>query len=471
MKANRLKKKGGSALFLRVENIGVRVLYLFNTLDTYHLMAGLVVFLLMIDHWSWRDWWAVPVGALAYIIFRTGDFHPWLALSLPGPVVYWYFTGNLNAGVIGGAFLLQLAFFVVIQVVFMGIPNGVTARDASVPLRILWNSCRTIAPTTVSLPISLVFSTFLTLAMLAGTKANFSIAAPFPFLLIWSLVVRALKPDNLSRKLIMDRRSSPAVPRLVLLNIDGVRMDVFNTIERPAIRRFAREGTEITSGLRTVYRALTNPAFASILTGAPPEVHGIFNNNLGQKIRVEGLPDLVPTILYGSMHVKHFSKPSWNVKTPSIVCASCWHIDDLALEELKRDFKERPDVRLFVFDFSEADFVGHAYGSTTGFYRRSLERTDERIGRFLEWLYSQDRGNDTAVIICSDHGIAGIDHSYLLARSERLVPFIARGPGIKRGVRVEAEGTVMDIGVTIAGLLGVRPPAQARGRVLREIFV
>ena len=366
---------------------------------------------------------------------------------------------------------LQLIFFIAVQLFFMGIPNGLVARDASVPFRILFNSFWTIAPTTVSLPISLACSAFLTLAMLAGAQGEVAAALPFPLLLIWAVVVKYLRPKNIRAGAGRPRLLTPPVRRVLLLNIDGVRVDVFNAIKRPATRRFAEGGTELVPGLRTVYRALTNPAFASILTGAPPEVHGVANNNLGQKIRVEGLPDLVPAILYGSMHVKHFSKPSWDVRIQSIVRASCWHIDDLALEELKRDLVERLDVRLFVFDFSEADFVGHAYGSYTGFYRRSLERTDERIGRLLEWISKEELARDTAIIICSDHGIAGIDHSYLLSRAERLVPFIICGPGIRPGARVEVEGTIMDIGVTVAALLGVRPPAQSQGRVLEEIFV
>lgn len=467
-------KKSGeqpdSALFCRMEDIGVRVLYFFNTIDTYCPVSGLAVFLLMLDRWSPAAAWAVPAGFAAYLILRTGDFHPWLVLALPPAVACWLFSGSLAGTVLLSALLLHLAIFVVIQLLFMGIPNGLVARDPSVPFRVLFNSCWTLAPTTVSLPITLSCSAFLTLAMLAGAQGKLSAALPFPLLLIWAAVVRRLLPKNVRIGAGRQRLLPPPVRRVLLLNIDGVRVDVFDAIERPATRRLAREGAELTPGLLSVYRALTNPAFASILTGAPPEIHGITNNNLGQKIRVEGLPDLVPTILYGSMHVKHFSKPSWETRIPSIVRASCWRIDDLALEELKRDIKKRPDIRLFIFDFSEADFVGHAYGSNSAYYRRSLKRTDERIGRFLEWLRREGGGEDTTVIICSDHGISGIDHSYLLSRPERLVPFIARGPGIKRGSRVEVEGSIMDIGVTVAALLGFDPPADARGRVLRELF-
>lgn len=457
--------------FHRVEDLGVRVLYFFNTIDTYCPLVGLAIFFFLLrGRPPGTVLWAVPAALASYAAFRIGDFHPWLALFLPLPVVYWGVTGSLTFGAVALALLLGLVLFTIIQLLFMGIPDGLVARDATVPFRVLWNSARTLAPTAVSLPITLVYSVFLPLAMQAGTGGHLSAAPPFALLLIWALVVRQMLPKNSASFAPSSSSATRTVRRVVMLNIDGVRVDVFDAVARPEIRHFAREGVELSPGLYTVYRALTNPAFASILTGAPPVVHGVTSNNLGQSIRVEALPDLVPTILYGSMHVQHFSKPDWEVKVTSIVRHSCWKIDDLALEQLMRDLEKREEVRLFIMDLSEADFVGHAYGSESGYYRRSLEKTDERVGRFLRWLDRSGQGKETAVIICSDHGIAVIDHSYLLARSERLVPFIARGPGIKRDRRIPAAGNVMDIGITVAALLGVRPPARARGRVLGEIF-
>ena len=69
-------------------------------------------------------------------------------------------------------------------------------------------------------------------------------------------------------------------------------MDYFKELDLPAARRLEKEGTSVENGAQTVYRALTNPAFASILTATPPTVHGVKNNNFGQSIRVQGLPDI-----------------------------------------------------------------------------------------------------------------------------------------------------------------------------------
>lgn len=468
---NRSLRSALSDLLAGVEDVAVRVLYFFNSIDTYYAIAGIGVFLLLSPPWSAATLWALPAAGAVYAICRIGDFHPWLSLAVPAAAAYWWLMGVLAPGTLAAALLLQIAVFAAVQLLFMGIPNGLVSRDGSVPFRMLWNSCWTVAPTTVSLSMSVAFSGFLTLSLLAAARGSLTAAAPFPLLLLWAAAVHKLLPRVLSVPAPAPALPAPApARRLIILNIDGVRRDVFDRIARPSLRSFAGEGTEILPGLRTVYRALTNPAFASILTGAPPRVHGVLNNNLGQRIRVEGLPDLTPTVLYGSMHVRHFSKPEWEVKVVPIAAVSCWRIDELALAELQRDLLGRPEVRLFVFDISEADFVGHAYGSASARYRESLERTDERLGRFFGWLRRKGLEAETAVIVCSDHGIAGIDHSYLLAPSERIVPFIARGPLIRRAARVEASGTIMDIGATAAAILGLRPPGRSAGRVLREIF-
>lgn len=53
----------------------------------------------------------------------------------------------------------------------------------------------------------------------------------------------------------------------------------------------------------------------------------------------------------------------------------------------------------------------------------------------------------------------------------RHVPFVARGPGIRAGVRIDEEAFVIDVIPTLAASLGVPAPAQATGKVLSAAFV
>jgi len=192
------------------------------------------------------------------------------------------------------------------------------------------------------------------------------------------------------------------------------------------------------------------------------------DNNLGQSIRCEGLPDLVKSIAYGSMHVRHFSKPDWETRIVSLPRHSAYGCDEVALQWLRDDLINREDVRLFVFDFSEADFLGHAYGSTSEQYEAALERIDRRIYDLIRWMEHKGILEDTGIVVCSDHGIAAIDHGYLLARSEVHVPFFLYGKGIRAGHVLGGPGTIMDVAITVAYLLGVAYPSESRGQVFTE---
>ncbi len=53
--------------------------------------------------------------------------------------------------------------------------------------------------------------------------------------------------------------------------------------------------------------------------------------------------------------------------------------------------------------------------------------------------------------------------------AESLVPLVLAGSGVRRGAPLRAAGLV-DVAPTIAALLGVRPPADAQGRALRQVL-
>jgi predicted AlkP superfamily pyrophosphatase or phosphodiesterase len=191
------------------------------------------------------------------------------------------------------------------------------------------------------------------------------------------------------------------------------------------------------------------------------------DNNLGRRIRVEGLPDIVETVLYGSMHVKHFSKPHWTTRIVSLPMHSVYRSDDVMLEWLKEDLLTRHDTRLFVADLSEVDFLGHAYGSESRQYLEAIRRAGNRIEEFLAWLAQEDSVK-TAVIVSSDHGMVAIDHSYLLFDAEKYVPLFLLGHGVEKGKCLTYQTSIMDIAPTISYLLGSRHPQHCRGRVMVE---
>ena len=458
----------------KLESVCVRILYFFNSLDTYFLVAGMLSFVLVFR--TGINLVALLSLLLFAVAAKSADFYPtFLLFGIPAMIIL---GSVLHLSLVSIALLLlvNIVLFVGIQFIFMGIPNSIVARDARVPFIMIYNSLFTIAPTTISFLMSVFYSFYLSFLITAGASCRSAsdylwLGSATVIIFVGALFSRHMLPKN-----IFSQSYKPAIAqnaifkRVVILNIDGARKDIFDSLNLPAMNRLIKEGASHVLGLETVYRALTNPAFASILTGTTPRFHGIHSNNFSQSIKVEGLPDIVPAIIYGSMHVKHFCKKSWETRVVSLPRTSVYHCDDMALSWLKDDIFARSEIRLFILDFSEADFLAHAYGSKSSLYKQALRNTDKRIGDFIEWMAMHRFLDDTAVIVCSDHGVAGIDHGYLIADSEKYVPFIMYGKNIRKGFQIRHPGKIMDICCTTAYLLGIRYPASSRGQVFTEVL-
>jgi Type I phosphodiesterase / nucleotide pyrophosphatase len=535
----------------KMESACTRLLYLMNTIDSYHVLAAVVCSLVI--GWSPDVGVALAAGIVAFLVFKMADFFPTFLFAWPLVLAYAISSPLFSWSKLGWLALAHLVFFFFIQIGFMGIPDSIVGRNPRIIYKKLWLSLFTIAPTTVSLVMSVSFGLMLSIFFCFTPKwitvplvvymvcmvmfsliALSSFSSFFPFrgvvlkkltlsslpkimflvafyLVFGSLVILAatllifkMEPDTSLAAFLLwiitlpilllyasiinwllwrskTRRSfisetylpkpeSPIAKRVVIINIDGCRLDIFNTCGLPFLDKHKKEWAHFPGGLQTVYRALTNPAFASILTGTLPPVHGVRSNNLGMRIRVEALPDMVPTILYGSMHVEHFSKREWEKKIVSLPTVSVYNCDEIMFDWLKEDMLTRDEVKLFVADISETDFLGHAYGATSKEYVDAMKRADVRIGEFFAWAEAHHALDDTVVIICSDHGIHKIDHSYLLHDAERYVPMIVSGKGIKKGCVIDDPGSITDIAPTISYILGMRPPEEAKGRTFVELL-
>lgn len=456
-----------------IENICTRILYFFNTINTYFMLVGIGAFVIVFP--GKANVLALALALLfVFVTARFSDFYPFFLLFAVPAIIVCAVVLNLPLLLLLKILIINIIFFFVIQFFFMGIPDSIVARDIRVSFIKMYHSLFTVAPTTVSFSMSVFFSFYVSFCMGASISCNtitnyFWLSGLGLILIIGALITRTVHPSNRFSKFHKpDVADKPLFRRVVLLNIDGTRKDIFDSLTLPTIDRLKREGTSHSLGLETVYRALTNPAFASIFTGTVPKIHGVRDNNYGQSIKTEGLPDIVASIAYGSMHVKHFCKKYWETRIVSLPRHSVYLSDDIMVKWLKDDLLNRHEVRLFIADFSEADFLAHAYGSKSRQYKEALMRIDGRIGAFIEWMESEGIHEDTAIIVCSDHGIAAIDHSYLIAKSERYVPFLMYGKGIKKGYKIDRPGKIMDICCTIAYLLGVRYPSDARGQVFTD---
>jgi Sulfatase len=274
-------------------------------------------------------------------------------------------------------------------------------------------------------------------------------------------------PDKPTRDV---NHNEPLARRVIVVVIDGCRLDRFREAEKPYLERMMATGTVFQS-VETVYPARTVVCFSSMLTGAPPEEHGISSNlviKLG--LRVESVFDALRKSgkkgrLVGIAHlIDAFGDDVASVTS----VAHNDKIDQNLIAAAKRELTEQ-DPDLLVLQLLAVDQNGHTRGTYYPEYVERIEITDHLIDEFMGWCEERGYLDNTAVILMADHGQGrGIGAHGHLSEGERFVPFAMWGSGIAGGRTVEDPHSILDLAPTICYLLGVEPPSGSVGQVLKE---
>lgn len=102
------------------------------------------------------------------------------------------------------------------------------------------------------------------------------------------------------------------------------------------------------------------------------------------------------------------------------------------------------------------------------------ENIDIQIGRVLKKLKAMDELDNTYIFYTADHGMAigrhGLQGKQNLYEHTWRVPFIAKGPGIKPGTRVQGNIYLLDVLGTLCDLAGIEPPKTNEGQSFRSVL-
>jgi predicted AlkP superfamily pyrophosphatase or phosphodiesterase len=269
-----------------------------------------------------------------------------------------------------------------------------------------------------------------------------------------------------------------AVSRNVLLvSIDGLRPDAIAKFNAPTLGRLVREGS-YTLSAQTILPSKTLPSHTSMLTGEPPERHGILWNNA-----INDRPGTIetPTIFAaararGYQTAAFFSKSKFShLQVPGTLdysqspggwfgrWSSDHTLDDVELHLAKR----RPNL-LFVH-LTDPDAAGHSYGWMTPEYGRAVLRADDAVRRLMAAADQAYGKGSYTLIVTADHGGNGRDHG-----SDNpldvTIPWIAWGHGVTPGKITTSTVRTMDTASTVLYLLGVDAPARWAGIPVRSAF-
>lgn len=266
------------------------------------------------------------------------------------------------------------------------------------------------------------------------------------------------------------REAADALARRVyVIVVDGCNRSRLWQAAAPTLDRLAREGTEYLA-VDTAYPARTVVCFSSMLTGATPAEHGMRSNfapRLG--VRRETVFDVLER--HGRsgrlVGIAHLLDPFGEHVVRSVTSVQPTQEIDRSLVAAAREVVERDDPDLLVLQLLAADQLGHVRGTRNPDYLEQLADTDRHVGDFLAWLGERGKLAGATVILMADHGqgrgIGGHGH---MDWGETPVPFVVWGEGAVPGGAVDEPHSVLELAATVSRLLGVEPPAAARGRAL-----
>jgi len=302
---------------------------------------------------------------------------------------------------------------------------------------------------------------FAGVALAAGVAAALGTVA-------WRRFARARLPRYPARAARPAASGRPMARRVYVIVIDGCNRERLWQAETPVIDRLAREGTEYLA-VEPAYPARTVVCFSSMLTGATPAEHGMRSNfALRLGLRCESVFDRVRGRLVG---IAHLLDPFGDQVVRSVTSVQPTSEIDRSLCAAARRVVDEEDPELLVLQLLAADQIGHVRGTRNPEYLDQLAETDRRVGDFLAFLAERGKLDGATVVLMADHGqgrgIGGHGH---LDWGELPVPFVVWGEGSVPGAVSREPRSVLELAPTISTLLGVEPPAAARGRPLVPVL-
>lgn len=271
----------------------------------------------------------------------------------------------------------------------------------------------------------------------------------------------------------------PLPRQVILFLIDGLRPDALELAETPAIHRLEVAGSSCRSA-RGVTPAISLPCITSLIYSAPPETHGILDNDWKPlQTGAPGLFDLIagaglsPISIYSWEPLRDLSRPL------SLDFSYCHkQVDfehdgrELELAAVAADYLVR-DRPAFAFLYLELpDLAGHKYGWMSPEYLDAVSRADRAVELVLDELGAANMIDETVFLATADHGGHNNNHGDFISGTpseaeDLTIPWILSGAGVRHG-ELACPVSLLDTAPTIAALLGLPIPAEWQGRVVEQ---
>ncbi len=325
-------------------------------------------------------------------------------------------------------------------------------------------------------PTVLMFETSHVHATICGIKSHrlfppilFLVAAVTACLVLWAVAYHELLHTPPPPAVTSEANPYPRkAQHLALVVLDGLRHDIVTDAARaPNLARRMRAHSHgalwagkisMTSSAIFAIGAGQRAHLAHVITNVSSDrspYEDLFNNARKAGLRTVLIGDRGWAQMYGDFDAQTFEPAGAAIEyddSPEIFAG--------ANREISKD--SLPDI--LVVHFLATDHQAHAYGTASQRYTSFLRGFDNDFERFLTSIPPS-----TTVFVFSDHGTTDTGAHGSDTPVQRKGFLFAYGPGIRPGVEIPDIDQV-DLGPTLAVLLGMPPPVHGRGAALVEVL-
>lgn len=275
--------------------------------------------------------------------------------------------------------------------------------------------------------------------------------------------------------------SALGIEHVIVIGIDGMSPNGVVNASTPVMDDMMKNGA-YTLNARGVLPTSSSSNWASMVSGAGPEQHGITSNGWERDDHtlppvITGTEDIFPTI-FGVTRTQR----------PDIEMGAIYHwsgfgrlIEKSALDKDENPADEyataqaaigyiedkNPDF-LFVH-FDHVDHAGHHDGHKTEAYYQAVAVADSLIGNIVQATKDAGIFEETVFIVSADHGGIGYGHGGETL-DEIEIPFIVYGKGVKKNHLIREKIYTYDNAATVAFMLGVDQPYAWIGKPAKGVF-
>lgn len=272
------------------------------------------------------------------------------------------------------------------------------------------------------------------------------------------------------------------VKKVLLIGLDGVRVDVLAEADTPHLDGLIERGS-FTDRAQTRPPTVSGPGWSSMLTGVWSDKHLVTGNNF-EGNDYATYPDFLTRLEQIDPEFETFAVLDWPPLGSSIsggplisnAVDTKLNVDGDELGYAEADARslalateylanEDPDAA-FVY-LGDVDVVGHEHGSLSPEYEASIENADKQVGELLRALEQRPayHEEDWLIIVSTDHGRRDDGGHGGTSALEQTIFCLISGPAAGVGA-IEEPVDIVDVAVTALVHLGIEidPDWQLDGK-------